>query len=224
MSLWVGYSGVRWSARTAGQWAPPVDLQTEGSGISGRPDLAVSPSGRAIAVWPDETNGFDRVWAILFDPEQGWSEPERIDAHQTGFPESARRPSAAMDQEGNALVVWTFGYQNQDIWTNRYDREKGWGSPKAIGAGVQPRVAVDSNGHAMAVWSAGTDVRFSRCVRGAGWSAPELLGSDDYFVASEVELVTDSDGRNLALWHTWREERVEDDWVRFTRVYSASFE
>jgi hypothetical protein len=226
MSMWSGYSGIRAGVRAAGQWAPPLELQAEGSPIGVDPELAASAGGHAIAAWLNgATSAQGAVWTSVFDPAEGWGQPERVDAHvEVEFPYSAWTPSAAIDREGNALVVWAFGYQDREIWVNRYDREQGWASPEVIGGGVLPAIAVDSNGHAMAVWRAGTEVRFSRYVAGAGWSASELLGSDDYFVASEVELVTDSDGRNLALWHTWREERVEDDWVRFTRVYSASFE
>ena len=98
-------------------WEAPVLLENATGNIfptSGVP-IDTDASGNAIAVWPQliDDNGQSqfRIRASRYTEADGtWSPPEQID--DPSFTVGAARPSIAMDDAGNAIVVWEHDVEN----------------------------------------------------------------------------------------------------------------
>ena len=131
-------------------------------------------------------------------------------------PETLSRPSAlnaqvAMDQEGNAVAVWTrqtgFGYTIEAAgrpaggpWSQAQD------IANDVALALAPQVALDAHGNAVAVWrqdftlnGSGSTVHAAIRDRRGNWSpAPHNLGSADGF--TRPELAVNPDGHAVAVW------------------------
>lgn len=132
-------------------WETTVAINATMGG--GRPAVSMDDQGNAIAAWCQLDGTFvNSVFAARFAPGVGWGTPERIepysaDACDDGTP-------IAMDDAGNAIVVWQ---QGDGIVANRYVVGAGWSGAEQIdqfGAGspFSPQIAVDPAGNAVAVW------------------------------------------------------------------------
>ena len=87
--------------------------QQRAKGVAGGyPQVAIDPSGNAVAVW-SQSNG---IWSNRYTPSGGWETAEAIGG--TGI-----RPQVAIDLSGYALAVWA-GVLN--IWSSRYTPSGGW--------------------------------------------------------------------------------------------------
>lgn len=149
MSIWAN----RW-VRGSG-WGTSELVETVDSGSSLYPSIFVNPSGRAVVAWKQFTPSGFTVWANVYVPDIGWGSAERIDS---GDPGNVDTPGVVMDEDGNALVVWSkdpgTGY---DMFSNRYVAGSGWGSDEIIESYDDtneryPRIGMDGQGNAIAVW------------------------------------------------------------------------
>ncbi len=67
-------------------------------------------------------------------------------------------PQIAVDNDGNAIVVWVQKDGTNNTWANRYDgTTESWGTAELIenddtGDAHSPQIAFDGNGNAIAVW------------------------------------------------------------------------
>jgi hypothetical protein len=79
--------------------------------------VAVDPSGNAVAVWKQSDGALDNIWANRYTVGFGWGMAELIETEDLG---DAERPQIALDPEGNAIAVW---YQDDgthiNVWANR---------------------------------------------------------------------------------------------------------
>ena len=105
-------------------WGSPLLLEnspetTDSSSI----DIAADASGNAIAVWGQDFNADPMIatWRIraarYADADQAWGPAEQIDDENGGT--VAVEPKIAMDDAGNAVVVWEYSPE-RDIGSNRY--------------------------------------------------------------------------------------------------------
>ena len=63
---------------TAG-WGAPEQIETDDGGYAAYPQVAVDPSGNAIAVWQQQGGARDTIFANRFTPTAGWGAAERIE-------------------------------------------------------------------------------------------------------------------------------------------------
>jgi hypothetical protein len=170
-----------------------------------RPQVAVGPSGDALAVWDQYDGTSYNSWANRFTPTSGWGTAQIIRTNTAG----TSSPQVAVDPSGDALAVWSqFGGTRINIWATRFTPTTGWGTAQPIGTNntgdaSSPQVAVDPNGNGLAVWNQFDGTRFTiwatRFTPTTGWSTAQLIGTETGDAAS-AQVVVDSSGNALATW------------------------
>lgn len=175
------------------------------------PQIATSPTGKAIVVWQTLERGRSRsLWATSFDPARGWAIPTVTD-------EGGCRSSVglAVSPSGYAFVTWVEGVRNgvqscgggpsDSIYAAVFHPDTGWDKAVRGPDGGQPHIAADSEGGATVVWcDRGTPhwscggVWMSRFVAGTGWSHSTLVADDYGFDPPKVAV--DSFGNTLVIW------------------------
>lgn len=100
------------------RWRPRERVDVDNTGDVRYSNLAQNPAGVAVAVWfeqicPRPGCGSDvevRLWANRYEPEEGWRGPRMLRARPEyeieGFVAYGGSPAVAVDNEGNALVLW----------------------------------------------------------------------------------------------------------------------
>ena len=143
--------------------SPVVDPYTqEFSAFTARQTVAMDADGDYVVVWQsDEGTGLD-VYGRLFDSTGTVQGPEfRVN---TTVGDDQQRPVAAMDNDGNFVVVWESYLQDGDSWgvyARRYDA-----SGTALSGEIQvntttseyqrrPTIAMDDAGNFVVVWADG---------------------------------------------------------------------
>lgn len=138
-----------------------------------------------------------------------------------GSATGSSKVSAAVDDNGNAVVVWDSSDNTVNtVWSSFYTTLTGfWSEPTIIHQGVEaaaPSVAISSAGEIVAVWGGGTN--FSGLIQesiyashstvaGKTWSSPVLLWdiSGKAGFVGRPELAMDPDGNAIAVW-IWRDD------------------
>ena len=136
-----------------GARAAQVDLSLPGAN-AGEARLAVNAAGDAVAVWDRVDTDGDRI--VQAAARDGWTFDGRVDLSLPG--RNAGAPAVAIDQAGDAVVVWqrfsAFGHWVVQAATRTAD-----GTIASLGDlsdtssdDEAPQVAVDQAGDAVAVW------------------------------------------------------------------------
>ncbi len=119
----------------SGWTTAPIQLSGPGGSVEGA-DLALNPSGTAMAVWVQHDGTIDvserfhtDLWARRFEPSSGWDVAGRIEDHG----DRTFGPRVAIDDLGNAIAVWLQDPQSNAgtpgrsqiqssayIWVNRF--------------------------------------------------------------------------------------------------------
>jgi hypothetical protein len=100
-------------------WTAP-ELISHPRGRGGDPVLAVNNSGQAVVVWGAVSVSnvrLESIWANLFDPSRGWSEPVIV---QEGGVHQGPHWSAAINQTGQAVLVWRPWFDAEPNKTGTY--------------------------------------------------------------------------------------------------------
>jgi hypothetical protein len=118
--------------------------------------IKADPSDNFFLVWEQlstELSGDSEVWARRYTADGGWQDAVKLE-DQVAF--ATTEPDLALDDHGNAMVVWT---ADDHLWGTRYDAaDDAWSTPTKIDdtAGWVAKwssVAMDSAGNALAVSS-----------------------------------------------------------------------
>jgi hypothetical protein len=201
-----------WSFTTLDSaWGDDEWLEEIGTGASSLPQIAVDAQRNALAVWQYDDALGTAIFASHYDRTDLWGEPVPIDDGNGG----AANPRLAVDDAGNGFVVWeqvSDGGAIQNIWTNRYDVDDGWGTPELLQDdeltfGRSPSIAADPAGNALAVWvqqdpDTGNRVIWAKRYQpGSGW---EAAGPIDDMPAPLAGIGTavdmDDEGNGIAVW------------------------
>ena len=228
VAVWEQLDGTRyniWANRftpTAG-WGAAERIETDNAGSAFDAQVAVDPSGNAVAVWYQDDGTRDNIWANRFTPTAGWGAAEPIETDNAG---RASSPQVALDSNGNAVAVWQqWDGTRFNIWANRFTPTAGWGAAEPIetdnaGDARFPQVALDANGNAVTVWTQSNGTRSNiwanRFTLAAGWGAAELIETDNAGNASSPQVAVDPNGNAVTVWYQVDGTRT-DIWAnRFT--------
>lgn len=152
------------------------------TGEVGGGQVAMNDAGAAVIGWTQRASWEEmRVYASLYTPGEGWGEGELLAAAGTNV-------QVAIDDEGNALVIWEGIDAEQpapNLWTRRYTVGVGWEEtdpvdPDDTDWGSLPSIAMAADGSALAVWSdyGSTEARVqsSHYEPGGGWGDTVPIG------------------------------------------------
>jgi hypothetical protein len=218
-----------WSNRytPGGGWRVPGRIEENNAGTPQGPQVAIGPSGNALAVWAqDDGGGFNVVWSNRYTSSDGWETPERIDGNNSS---EASIPQVAIDSNGNALAVWLQSDNaGNRIWANRYTPTGGWGIAEPIRTDVAGpsasnlQLAVDPRGNALIVWTQGglvgsDSVWSNRYTLTGGWGIAESVRTDNTQRAFVPQVAIDPSGNALVVWH-------QDSSSFFENIWSSRFE
>jgi hypothetical protein len=177
------------------------------------PKVAMDAQGNAIVVWAQFNGMFSQVYKA--ELRNGvWSYP--TDVNDNISPETAEvsDPEVAMDDNGNAIIVWTQsdGFNNQlfkseyrnGAWTHPVNQQDNI-SPNNENA-YSPTVAMDNNGNAIISWSesdGGLPQIFMSQYRNGAWIHPANLADNisvNNQMASNPSLAMSDNGDALIVW------------------------
>jgi len=111
-----------WSNRyTAGVgWANAQRIESNNLGDAYDPQVAIDPSGNAIAVWCEWEWEIPRcnIWSNRYTAGVGWATALLIETDNSG---DAFNSQVAVDPSGDMIAVWNHWDGTRDnIWSNRY--------------------------------------------------------------------------------------------------------
>ncbi len=231
MAVWKQYDGARynlWSNRYlyGVGWGSPELVETLNSKTVYIPNVAVGPSGVAVAVWSQlETTGF-RTWSNTFVPGEGWGTEKPIETDLTTTPSFVK---VSVDPKGNAIAMWykSDGIRNS-VWYNQYSASSSWGNDKTLEDSDQEaagnRVEFDLSGNAMAAWTQNDGTRYDiwcrRYTPSGGWETEEKIDSEDKGDAVRPDIGFDADGNAIIVWEQHDSIRF-NIWARRYDVYSG---
>jgi hypothetical protein len=194
----------------AAGWGQAILLQTDTTGLSLAPRIAIDKNGNALASWVEYTGVVYSVRVKRYHPAAGWEVNTRNIAGTSGYAET---PDICFDPSGNAVAVWsqmtTTQASQTSIWTNRYTTATGWAAAELLetnedGSAYAPRVAVDGEGNAMVVWmqpsANALQVWWNRYDATAGWRnalfIQQAVPGDNYY----PRVAIDQAGHAISVW------------------------
>ena len=200
-----------WSSRyEIGQgWgtAKQISAADDPMQLAQHPQIAVDPSGNAIAVWNDpgyivwgETGVVGaNIWSNRYVAGSGWGSVMAVDTNDSG---TRDYPQVAVDDAGNAIVVWqqTDDF-NRSIWSNRFAVGLGWGDAELLDpeGGICPQVSMDGRGNAVAVWSNSGSIWSNRFAVDVGWGDAQLIETGDGY-AGIPQVAVNENGNAFVVW------------------------
>ena len=206
-----GETHIMMKQRRYGIWSAFTDLSlavNPAGGVSSSQQSAMNGRGDAIVVWLQSDGSHMHVYGrqllggswMTIDAGSGHIDPEGQDSNA---------PHAAMDDNGDALVVWSQSDgTNSHIYKSEY-RGGAWTHPSSLAGdnidpeipaaqpSYRPRAAMDNAGNAIIAWSGYSDASNSHIYRseyrGGSWTHPADLG--DYIDQSTVFAQSADDAR-----------------------------
>jgi hypothetical protein len=195
-----------------------------GAAIDGEvfsPQVLMSSSGNAVAVWHHYDGRNSSIWANHYSTLAGWARARRIDQHFG----AAQHAHLAVNAAGHAIVVWQqpkvataaqLPNLCNEVWMSICSPEKGWAVPTlidtndeesntALGA-ADPKVALAPDGVVLVVWQrtyadddSRTSIAVNRWVPGAGWSGAICIDTNDGH-CGDASVVIDANDNALVTW------------------------
>lgn len=165
-------------------WGTSVAIDVP-QGRADFPDLAVEPSGDAVAVWVQ--NG--AIYARHYSAEEGWQ-----DASKLAEGDFLGRVQVAISANGMALVLWT----DSGTYASVFEPGEGWGARKLITRTREAHLAMDPEGNAIVVLPGAYLLRAEHYLPGVGWEYTRIEGSG---YGREPRVAMDSQGKAIVVWH-----------------------
>jgi len=200
----------------SGSWTHPSNL-TDNISPDGQAarfsQVAMDNNGNAIVVWRQNDGSNHQLFKSEYR-SGSWTHPSNLTDNISPDGQSTYNPQVAMDDNGNAIIIWlqSDGSNNQ-IFKSEY-RSGSWTHPSNLTDNISPdgqdadypQVAMDNNGNAVIVWeqSDGTnDQIFKSEYRSGTWTHPSGLSdniSPDGQNAVTVQAAMDDNGNVLISW------------------------
>lgn len=222
---------------TTGSTPEKVALPTiNGASVTGGanpPKIAMNMNGDAIVVWAQKdtdqgVQGVHSIFARRYN-STGWQAVELIEDSAN----NAINPQAAIDNSGNAIVIWQQLDGSVDpvfnITAKRFNSATStWGTIAALdsatGDAINPQIAMNSSGVGMAVWqqlnNSNIDIT-TRRLAGADWNrtTTENIGNSSYAGVSLLEkdrqtrVAVNNNGEVMAIWRQYNGASISNDIV-----------
>jgi hypothetical protein len=200
-----------------GSWTHPAGL-SDNISPDGQdaydPSAAIDDNGNALIVWY-QSDGSDNQVFISEYRNGSWDHPDSLSDNISPDGNHAFRPEVAMDNNGNALIVW-YQWDNSkyQVFMSEY-RGGAWDHPADLSDnispngedGFDPKLAMDNNGNALIVWYQSDGLRnqiFKSEYRGGSWTHPAGLSdniSPDGQDAYDPSTAIDDNGNALVVWY-----------------------
>jgi hypothetical protein len=159
-AVWMHFDGSHYVVESSyrpeqGEWGEATLVSQPGE-EGGNPHVAIDAEGDSLVVWRGEDEGEERLRAA-YRPEGGeWGEPISVSAPG----EQVQFPKAAVDPDGNAVVVWSGNRGEVGGWDIVHASFKAvggeWEEPVELssegGNGSPSDVVFDTSGNASVVW------------------------------------------------------------------------
>jgi hypothetical protein len=219
-------------------WTEPVLLSAAGQDAN-NPHVAMDKDGDAVAVWNRvDGSGFNRIQARPRTAAGTWG---AVAGALSNGGQHAVDPRVALDEDGDALIVWMRSDGTNDRIQSRTRSKTGALGPietlsDAGGDAQGPRVAVDDNGDAIVSWirEDGANTRAQARTRTAAgiWSAVTNL-SDAGVDAFSPRVAIDDTGDAIGVWYRndgsldrvqFRAHPVAGPWGALTNVSPATLD
>lgn len=171
---------------------------------NGLPVLGADGAGNAICVWHHMNASKYEIWTNSYNVSSGWGTASILAADPTY---DLGDPDIAVDENGNAIVVWNSWGGYNAVWAKYYDIETGWSSATLLAAlAYSPKAAIDHDGNAIALFlldDAGNyahlwAIRYDADI---GWGIPNLISANPLGdVGSDMKIAFDGMGNAIAVW------------------------
>jgi hypothetical protein len=135
IALWRQFNGNAtsiWSSRYESYcgWSTAKPISASCTGQAFDPQITMSASGHAIAVWTQSNSKSSHIWAKRYIAYEGWGRATQIDIGGVG---KAIFPQALMDDNVDTIAAWhVFDGSKKSIWANNYSPDLGWREAKMI--------------------------------------------------------------------------------------------
>ncbi len=210
--------GIFMSEYRNGVWTQPTStaqhISPSGSGQTAQnPQVAMDSNGNAIVVWQQSDGAFYQIYKSEYR-NGAWTHPANLAANISPDSQNAVNPQVAMDNNGNAIIVWqqNDGPTYTQIYKSVY-RNGTWTHPTNLTTdhisldnqnASAPQVAMDNNGNAIITWmQASNSSVFKSEYRNGIWQNPSSL-ADSISPAtrslSGLQLSMDDNGNALIVW------------------------
>ncbi len=178
------------------------------------PQVAMNADGDAMIVWQQSDGSHTQIFKSEY--RNGvWDHPDDLTDNISPDVQNASYPAVAMDDSGDAVIVWP---QYEDTYLQLFKsecRSGVWNHPSGLGDSISPagqhvwypEVAMSSNGDAVIVWtqSDGSNRQvFKSEYRSGVWTNPSGLddnispdGQDAYY----PQVATNSSGEAVIVWY-----------------------
>jgi hypothetical protein len=195
------------SMAAGGLWTPPVAISSSALNAEA-PDVAMSASGTAAAVWQSSSGATSVVESNILPLAGSWGGESAISAPAT----VTEPPHVVADAAGGFAAIWSRSGVGLVAEVASTPAAGSWSSPEAISTpGLEahaPRLAVGTAGDAVAAWyrfdgSVGSVEGTSRVAAGP-WTSPVRLSP----IGAEAEapqLALSSSGVAQVVWSGWNE-------------------
>lgn len=210
--------------RRGGVWTEVQDLDDNISPdgtIATQPQVVMNDHGEAIVVWRQTDGSTDQIF--LSEYRNGvWTDPadlsDNISPDGVDGDEHAETPQVAVDNQGDAVVVWTqYGGEQGGLSTRIYRserREGEWMHPVDLSDSISPfgsnamdpDVAMNNLGEALIVWRQSDNQTFQTFLseyRNGEWKDPQSLDDNISLNGppiSEPRVVMNDVGDAVIVW------------------------
>jgi len=114
-----------------GPWSATESIRDSRTGTAWAPSLATDSAGNLHAVWSDERNGNDDIYAAYRPAGGPWSADVRVNDDATG--KAQYMPGLAVDGAGNVTALWTDDRgADSALYAATRSRGHGWGSNESL--------------------------------------------------------------------------------------------
>ncbi|MCG8335295.1 MAG: hypothetical protein MJE63_12295 [Proteobacteria bacterium] len=218
---WIQHDGTRnqvyISTYINNSWNHPTSLANAVSpsttAVIGPLASAGNNSGDFIIVWIQNNGTNNQVFKSEYRGGS-WTHPANQSDHISVAGQICSNPDVAMDDNGNAIIVWQQSNgTNQQIFKSEY-RAGSWTHPANAADNIsvdgsdmsEPKVDMDNSSNAIIVWfdSTGVDERiFKSEYRSGSWTHPANLADNinpDGDWARNVQVTMDNYGEAMIVW------------------------
>jgi hypothetical protein len=195
------------SMPAGGSWAPPVAISSSALNAEA-PDVAMSASGTATAVWQSSSGATSVVESNILPLAGSWTGEMAISAPAT----VTEPPHVVADGAGGFAAIWSRSGVGLVAEVASMPVAGSWGAPEQISTPAleahAPRLAVNAAGDAVAAWyrfdgSVGSVEGTNRAAAGP-WTSPVRLSP----IGAEAEapqLAMSAFGVAQVVWSGWNE-------------------